>query len=52
MKKERIVLKLWYVLNLHKKWWIGSIIFFLILFVTLLLLNEDSAVTPFMYTFF
>jgi len=36
----------------RKKWWLAPIIFFLLLFGTLIVLTEGTALAPFIYTLF
>ena len=44
--------ELWAFLRERKKWWLGPIILVLVLFGTLLVLAQGSAVAPFIYTIF
>tara|TARA_B100000519_G_scaffold11119_1_gene8543 strand:- start:11944 stop:12057 length:114 start_codon:yes stop_codon:yes gene_type:complete len=36
----------------RKKWWLAPIIIFLVVFGTLIVLTEGTAVAPFIYTIF
>ena len=36
----------------RKKWWLAPIILFLLLFGTLIVLTEGTAIAPFIYTLF
>ena len=42
----------WGFLQTRKKWWLGPIIFILLLMSLLIVLTEGSAVAPFIYTLF
>lgn len=42
----------WDFLRFRKRWWLGPIIFFLILLSLFIILTEGSAVMPFIYTLF
>jgi hypothetical protein len=42
----------WNFLRYRKRWWLGPIIFFLILLSLFIILTEGSAVMPFIYTLF
>ena len=39
-------------LKVRKKWWLAPIIIFLVVFGTLIVLTEGTAVAPFIYTIF
>lgn len=47
-----IFAEFWYFLRFRKRWWLGPIIFFLILLSLFIILTEGSAVMPFIYTLF
>jgi hypothetical protein len=44
--------ELWAFMRVRKKWWLGPIIFGLILLGLVILLTEGSALAPFIYTLF
>jgi hypothetical protein len=44
--------ELWSFLRVRKKFWLLPIIFVLLLFGTLLMLAQGSAIAPFIYTLF
>ena len=50
--KLSILGKFWEFLKTRKKWWLGPIIFILLLMSLLIVLTEGSAVAPFVYTIF
>lgn len=52
MAKMAIVKELWEFARVRKKWWLGPIIMFLVLFGLLIVLAQGSAVAPFIYTLF
>lgn len=52
MSKLSIVAEFWEFLKHRKKWWLTPIIIFLVLFGTLIVLTEGSAIAPFIYTIF
>tara|TARA_Y100001970_G_C13774012_1_gene621959 strand:- start:383 stop:541 length:159 start_codon:yes stop_codon:yes gene_type:complete len=52
MAKISIIYEFWEFLRERKKWWLAPIILFLILFGTLIVLTEGTAVAPFIYTIF
>ena len=39
-------------LKIRKKWWLGPIVFIMLLMSMLIVLTEGSAVAPFIYTLF
>ena len=47
-----IVKEVWLFLRVRKKWWLGPIFIFLLLFGAFIILTEGSAVTMFIYTMF
>ena len=47
-----ILSEFWGFLKTRKKWWLGPIIFVLLLMSLLIVLTEGSAVAPFIYTLF
>ena len=52
MSKLSIITEYWSYLKVRKKWWLGPIIFFLILLGFLLILSQNSVLAPFIYTLF
>lgn len=50
--KVSIVSEFWDFLKHRKKWWLGPIVFILLLMSLLIVLTEGSAVAPFVYTLF
>ncbi|SVD45149.1 uncharacterized protein METZ01_LOCUS398003 [marine metagenome] len=52
MSKLSILSEFWDFLTVRKKWWLAPIIIFLVLFGTLIILTEGSAIAPFIYTLF
>ena len=52
MSKITLLFELWEFLKVRKKWWLAPIVFFLLLFGTLIVLTEGTAVAPFIYTLF
>ena len=42
----------WEFLKERKKWWLAPIIIFLVVFGTLIILTEGTAIAPFIYTIF
>jgi len=52
MSKISILYEFWEFLKKRKKWWLAPIIIFLVLFGTLIVLTEGTAVAPFIYTLF
>ncbi|MBI5375703.1 MAG: hypothetical protein HZA77_09720 [Candidatus Schekmanbacteria bacterium] len=47
-----IVSEFWYFMKERKKWWLGPIVFVLILLGLLIVFTEGSAVAPFIYALF
>ena len=52
MSKISILFEFWEFLKERKKWWLAPIIIFLVLFGTLIILTEGTAIAPFIYTIF
>lgn len=52
MGKLAIFKDLWEFMKVRKKWWLGPIIFLLILLGILIVFTESSALAPFIYTLF
>jgi hypothetical protein len=44
--------ELWDFMRVRKKWWIGPILFVMLLFSVLIVVTEGSAVAPFIYALF
>ena len=52
MEKLTIILELFEFIIENKKWWLMPIVILLILFGTLIVLAEGSAIAPFIYAIF
>ena len=52
MSKISILFEFWEFLKERKKWWLAPIIIFLVVFGTLIILTEGTAIAPFIYTLF
>jgi hypothetical protein len=52
MSKLSILAEFWDFLKERKKWWLAPIIIFLVLFGTLIVLTEGTAIAPFIYALF
>jgi hypothetical protein len=52
MSKLSILSEFWDYMKTRKKWWLMPIIVFLVLFGTLIVLTEGSALAPFIYALF
>jgi|TARA_B110000263_G_scaffold180842_1_gene158412 drug/metabolite transporter superfamily protein YnfA len=52
MSKISILFEFWEFLKERKKWWLAPIIIFLVVFGTLIILTEGTAIAPFIYTIF
>lgn len=50
--KLGIVGELWSFMRARKKWWLGPIVFMLLLLGLLLVFTQGSALAPFIYTLF
>ena len=50
--KFAILAEFWKFLKTRKKWWLGPIVFIMLLMSMLIVLTEGSAVAPFIYTLF
>jgi len=44
--------ELWAFMKVRKKWWLGPIIFIIVLLSLIIILTEGSALAPFIYTLF
>jgi hypothetical protein len=47
-----IVGELWSFMRVRKKWWLGPIVFMLLLLGMLIVFTQGSALAPFIYTLF
>jgi hypothetical protein len=47
-----ILAELWDFMKVRKKWWLGPIVFMLLLLGLLLVFTQGSALAPFIYTLF
>lgn len=52
MGKMLVVKEIWEFMKVRKKWWLGPIIFLLLLLGVLIVFTEGSALAPFIYTLF
>ncbi|UCG63336.1 MAG: hypothetical protein JSV52_12605 [Candidatus Zixiibacteriota bacterium] len=52
MSKLSIVSELWQFLRVRKKWWLLPVVLFLLIFGTVLVFAEGSALAPFIYALF
>lgn len=50
--KLAILGELWDFMKVRKKWWLGPIVFMLLLLGLLVVLTQGSALAPFIYTLF
>ena len=50
--KLSIVGELWDFMRVRKKWWLGPIVFMLLLLGLLIVFTQGSALAPFIYTLF
>ena len=50
--KITLIAEFWDFLKTRKKWWLGPIVFIMLLMSLLIVLPEGSAVAPFIYTLF
>ena len=50
--KLSIVGDLWAFMKVRKKWWLGPIMFMLLMLSMLLVFTQGSALAPFIYTLF
>lgn len=51
-EKFHIIIEFYQFLKERKKWWLGPIVFMLLLLGLLMVLTQGSAVAPFVYTLF
>ena len=52
MSKISILIEIFFFLKERKKWWLAPIVLSIMLFGTLIVLTEGSAIAPFVYTLF
>jgi hypothetical protein len=52
MSKLSILHEFWAFMRVRKKWWLGPILFIMLLVSLLIVLTEGSALAPFIYTLF
>lgn len=52
VQKLSIFKELWAFMRIRKKWWLGPIIFVLIILGVIIVFAESSALAPFIYTLF
>ena len=52
MSKISILAEFWDFLKVRKKFWLAPIVFFLLLFGTLIVLTEGTVIAPFIYALF
>lgn len=50
--KLSIFVELWAFMRVRKKWWLGPIVFVLLVLGLFVVLTEGSALAPFIYTLF
>ena len=50
--KLALLAEFWDFLKTRKKWWLGPIVFIMLLMSLLIVLTEGGAVAPFIYTLF
>jgi hypothetical protein len=50
--KISVLMELWAFMKVRKKWWLGPIVFILLLLGLLLVFTQGSALAPFIYTLF
>ena len=52
MSKISILSEFWEFIKVREKFWLAPIVFFLLLFGTLIVLTEGTAIAPFIYALF
>ncbi len=52
MSKLSIAVEFWQFLKVRKKYWLGPIVFIMLLLGALIILTEGSALAPFIYALF
>ena len=52
LSRLTIIGELWEFMRYRKKWWLGPIIFILLILGLFIVLTEGSALAPFIYTLF
>ncbi len=52
MGKISILGEFWAFMRVRKKWWLGPILFLMLMLSMLIVLTQGSALAPFIYTLF
>ncbi len=52
MSKLSIAVEFWQFLKVRKKYWLGPIVFIMLLLGALIIMTEGSALAPFIYALF
>jgi hypothetical protein len=52
MSKLSIIGEFWAFMRVRKKWWLGPILFIMLMLSLLIVLTQGSALAPFIYTLF
>jgi hypothetical protein len=52
MSKLSIAIEFWQFLKVRKKYWLGPIVFIMLLLGALIIMTEGSALAPFIYALF
>ncbi len=52
MSKVSIAVEFWQFLKVRKKYWLGPIVFIMLLLGALIILTEGSTLAPFIYALF
>ena len=52
MSKLSIAVEFWQFLKVRKKYWLGPIVFIMLLLGALIIMTEGSALAPFIYAVF
>lgn len=52
MGKLSILAEFWAFMRVRKKWWLGPILFIMLMLSLLIVLTQGSALAPFIYTLF
>jgi hypothetical protein len=52
MGKLSILGEFWAFMRVRKKWWLGPILFIMLMLSLLIVLTQGSALAPFIYTLF
>ncbi|MBI2587714.1 hypothetical protein HYW30_00210 [Candidatus Azambacteria bacterium] len=51
-EKVELLREVWHYMRERKRWWLGPLIFLLVLIGILLVFAETSVIAPFIYTIF